>query len=99
MTAVIFESTTHKAMTAGTVAPARPVITRLAFMSRFSDAELAGIYTAAKTDIRVEIFLDKVRAADSVTLTDPRTVAGVQALAAAGLIEASRVPEILGGGA
>jgi len=73
------------------------VITRLAFMSMFTDAELEAIYTAAKQSVKVEIYLDKIKAAENVTLTDPRTIAGVEALTAAGLIDAGRVSEILAG--
>jgi len=73
----------------------RTVLTRLEFISRFSDAELAAIYTAAKKEIALEIYLDKLRAAQDVTITDARTVAGIEALAAAGLIESGRVAAIL----
>jgi hypothetical protein len=73
----------------------RTVLTRLEFISRFSDAELAAIYTAAKKEIALEIYLDKLRAAQDVTITDARTVAGVEALAAAGLIKSGRVAAIL----
>jgi hypothetical protein len=71
------------------------VITRLDFITRFTDAELEAIYTAAKQSVAIEIYLDKIKAADDVTVTDPRTVAGVESLAAAGLIDAGRVSEIL----
>jgi hypothetical protein len=73
----------------------RTVLTRLEYISRFSDAELAAIYTAAKKEIALEIYLDKLRASQDVTITDARTVAGVEALAAAGLIESGRVAAIL----
>ena len=75
----------------------KKVITRIAFMSLFTDAELEAIYTASKQSIKIEIYLDKVKAAEDVTLTDPRTVAGVESMAAAGLIDAGRVSEILAG--
>jgi propanediol dehydratase large subunit len=78
--------------------PAKPTqrpITKLAFMERFTDEELAAIYAAAKTDVRVEVWLDKLKLASEVDLNDPRTIAGVQALAAAGLLSEARVQEVL----
>lgn len=37
------------------------ILTKLAFMRRFSSAELAGIYTAAKSNVLMEIWLDKFK--------------------------------------
>jgi hypothetical protein len=70
-------------------------LTRLQFMSRFTDRELIAIYTAAKQSVEIEVYLDKIRAAQDIMLTDQRTGAGVQSLADAGLIEPGRVSEIL----
>lgn len=67
----------------------------LAFRSRFTDAEKIAIYTAAKTNVQVQIWLDDLMAASDVNLDDSRTIAGVQALEAAGLIGAGRAAEIL----
>lgn len=71
------------------------ILSRLHFMNRFTDAEMAGIYTAAKSSVQVEIWLEKFRLASEINLDDPRTVAGVQALEAAGMIGAGRAEEIL----
>ena len=70
-------------------------ITKLEYMNRFTDAELAGIYTAAKAVIQIEIWLEKFKLATEIDLTDSRTIAGVQALEAAGLIGEGRAAEIL----
>lgn len=70
-------------------------ITRLEYMNRFTDAELATIYTVAKSNVQVEVWLEKFKAATSIDLTDPRTIAGVQALEAVGIIGAGRAAEIL----
>ena len=81
-------------------APARR-LTKLDYMNRFTDAELAGIYSAAKQSIDVEVWLAKFNSATadadgtSVDLDDPRTVGGLQALEAAGLLAAGRAAEIL----
>jgi hypothetical protein len=71
------------------------VITRLAFMNRFTMQELAAIYTAAKTEVMVEVFLEKLKLAEEVNLTDAQTIGGVQALAASGLLSEARVQEVL----
>lgn len=79
-------------------APAQPVsrtVTKLAFMERFTDEELAAIYAAAKTDVRVEVWMDKMKLASEIDLADPRTRAGVEALEALGLIGQGRAAEVL----
>jgi len=75
--------------------PAPRLLTKLNYMNRFTDAELAGIYTAAKSVIQVEVWLEKFKAATDVDLDDPRTQGGVHALEAAGLIGEGRANEIL----
>lgn len=70
-------------------------ISKLAFMERFTDEELAAIYAAAKTDVRVEVWMDKLKLSEFVDLADPRTQDGVLNLEAAGLIGAGRGNEIL----
>ena len=88
------------------VEPPAPVpsvrrLSKLAYMNRFTDAELAGIYAAAKTVVAVEVWLAKFNAttpeADgtSIDLDDPRTIAGLQGMEAAGLLAAGRAAEIL----
>ena len=48
-------------------------LTKLAFMNRFTMEELAAIYTAAKTEVMVEVFLDKLKIAEEVNLADAQT--------------------------
>jgi hypothetical protein len=76
-------------------APSQKVITKLAFMNRFTMEELAAIYTAAKTEVMVEVFLDKLKIAEEVNLADAQTIGGLQALAASGLLTEARVQEVL----
>lgn len=71
------------------------LITKLDYMNRFTDTELATIYTVAKTNIAVEIWLEKFKLASEINLDDPRTIGGVQALEQYGLIGAGRAMEIL----
>lgn len=75
--------------------PAPRPVTKLAFMERFTDEELAAIYAAAKTDVRVEVWMDKLKLASEIDLADPRTKAGVEALEALGLIAQGRAAEVL----
>ena len=69
--------------------------TKLEFFDRFTDAEQVAIYDAAKTVTQVQIWLDKFKLASDIDVTDPRTIAGIQALEAAGLLAAGRAAQIL----
>lgn len=77
------------------VEPPVRTLTKLAYMNRFTDAELAGIYTAAKTVIQVEIWLEKFKLAQEINLDDTYTIGGLQAMEASGLIGVGRANEIL----
>jgi hypothetical protein len=70
-------------------------ISKLDYMDRFTNAELAGIYTAAKQSIQVEVWLEKFKLATHIDLDDPRTISGVHSLEAAGLIGQGRAEDIL----
>lgn len=70
-------------------------ISKLEYMSRFTDAELATIYTAAKSSVLVEIWFEKFKLATDIDLSDQRTIDGLNALELAGLIETGRAAEIL----
>jgi len=76
-------------------------LTKLEFMNRFTDTELATLYTTAKTSVAVEIWLAKFNATTpdengySVYLTDPRTIESVHMLEQAGLLATGRASEIL----
>lgn len=72
-------------------------ISKLAYMERFTDAELANIYAAAKISPAVEVWLEKFKLAEFIDLTDPRTLAGLQALESNGLIGTGRALEVLHG--
>lgn len=76
-------------------APVKRSITVLAFRSRFTQTEKRAIYTAAKTSVDVQIWLDDLAVAAEVILDDVRTEAGVQSMEDAGLISAGRAAEIL----
>ena len=78
-----------------TPVPVQPLPTKLEFFDRFTDAEQIAIYDAAKTVTAIQVWLDKFKLASDIDVTDPRTIAGIQALEAAGLLAAGRAAEIL----
>jgi hypothetical protein len=72
------------------------LLTQLEYMERFTLAELRAIYTLAKTNIDVEIWLEKFKAVkDGVNKFDLRVRVGLEALESAGLIAPGRTAEIL----
>ena len=75
--------------------PVKVLPTKLEFFDRFTDAEQVAIYDAAKTVTQAQIWLDKFKLASDIDVTDPRTIAGINALEAAGLLAAGRAAEIL----
>lgn len=42
------------------------ILTKLSFMRRFSNEELGGIYTAAKSNVLLEVWLDKFKLAEAI---------------------------------
>lgn len=70
-------------------------LTRLRFLSRFTDAEMQAIVAAAETSPALKAALLKWQTAEGIVLTDPATIAGVQALEMIGLIGAGRAAQIL----
>lgn len=70
-------------------------ITRLQFMSRFTDAEMQAVIAASDQSPALRAALLKWQTAEGIVLTDPATVAGVQALEIAGLIGEGRAVQIL----
>jgi hypothetical protein len=70
-------------------------LTRLQFLSRFTDEEMQSIVAAADTLPALKAMMLKWQTAEGIVLTDPATVAGVQALEIAGLIAPGRAEAIL----
>ena len=70
-------------------------ITRLQFLSRFTDAEMQSVIAASDQSPALRSALLKWQTADGIVLTDPATVAGVEALEIAGLLAAGRSAEVL----
>ncbi len=96
-----FDTCNHIPVVEVEPAPLARRLSKLEYMQRFTDAELEGIYSAAKVSTAVEVWLAKFNAASvdadgtSIDLDDPRTVAGVNALESVGLIGVGRAAEVL----
>lgn len=75
--------------------PTKRILTKLEYMSRFTDEELVGIYTAAKTVVLIEIWLEKLKVTTEINLDDPRTIAGLQTMETSQLIAVGRAADIL----
>lgn len=77
--------------------PAQPAgwFTYYQFLQRFTLDEKAGVLEAAKTNSYLAAFLLDLQAAGGCYLTDSQTIAGVQALVAAGLLSEERGSVIL----
>lgn len=93
--AVLTAIATEQSAQVPVASPPIKVITKLAFMNRFTMEELATIYTAARTEVLVEVFLDKLKLAEEINLADAQTIGGLQALAASGLLTEARVQAVL----
>lgn len=72
-----------------------PIITKIAMLTRLTDAEYVGILAAAKTDVEVEAWKTRFDAASTIDLNDSRTVAGIGLLVTKGLLTQARGDEIL----
>ena len=71
------------------------LITSSAFIHRLTAAEYVAILAAAGQSPQVAALVDEFTSAPTVALDDPRLESGLQALAAAGLIAAERIPALL----
>ena len=69
------------------------VLTKLNFLNRFTMSERVTI--RASSDPVVKDIMNLLEVADYVDVTDPNTVQGVGYLSAVGLIQSSRIAEIL----
>lgn len=72
-----------------------PIITKIAMLTRLTDAEYVGILAAAKTDVEVEGWLGRFNAANTINLEDSRTVAGINLLVTKNLLTQARATAIL----
>lgn len=71
------------------------ILTVLQFRGRLTEAEELAITSAGQANAAIRVWLDRLAGALEVNLDDPRTVAGLQSLEAAGLLAPGRASEIL----
>ena len=69
--------------------------TSLEFLDLFTEAEQLAVAGAAMTSAAVKLWYDKMLAAGFVTISDPRTEAGLNALVSADLLTAERKAAIV----
>jgi len=72
-----------------------PIITKLAFRYRLTNAEYVGILTAAKTDVEVMAWVETFNMVSQVNLDDPRTASGLDMMVSKNLLTEERKAEIL----
>lgn len=72
-----------------------PIITKLAMIDRFSDAEYIGILSAAKNDVEVQAWLDRFNVSKNINLEDSRTKSGLDLLVSKSLLIQARADFIL----
>lgn len=76
--------------------PAPPKqFTSLEYLDLFTESEQLAVATAAMTNATVKLWYDRMLAASFITLADPRTEAGLNALVSAGLLTAARKAAIV----
>jgi hypothetical protein len=71
------------------------IISKVAMISRFTNAEYIGILTAKKTDVEVEAWYDVFNAASIVDLQDLITIDGIKFLVGKNLLTQDRANTIL----
>lgn len=77
------------------IIPSVRVVSKFAFLTRFTAAERLAILAESRTDDRIADYLQLVTVADQIDLDLPVMSLGMDLLISLGLIEASRKAEIL----
>lgn len=72
-----------------------PVVSKIAMITRFTDEEYVSILASAKSDIQVEAWLDRFRAANRIELNDSRTIIGINMMVEKNLLTKERGNSIL----
>ena len=70
-------------------------LSKIAMLTRLSDAEYIGILMAAKSDVAVEAWKTKFDAATTISLDDQRTKDGIALLVTKNLLTQARADAIL----
>lgn len=75
--------------------PKMTMLSKVDFLTRFTEVERIAIYTEENINIVVKMWLEMFRAANSINLKDQATIDGVNALESAGILATGRAAEIL----
>jgi len=81
---------------AATPAAKQTSFPRLEFLGLFTEEEKVSLKALESVDPTVALFWEEFRSADTISLTDPRTIRAVEYLSAQGYLGAGRKEEILG---
>lgn len=68
---------------------------KLEFLNRFTDEELAGILDASKINSLIAVWVKKLDLAENVNISDERIINGINKLEEFGLLSTGRAAEIL----
>ena len=93
----VYDPETETFSTPDPVSTPRLRLTKREFRNKFTFAEKQAIYTAARSVVDVQIFLDDLMAAEYIDVDSAETIGGVQALESDTLIASGRADEILAG--
>ena len=93
----VYDPETETFSTPDPVSTPRLRLTKREFRNQFTFAEKQAIYTAARSVVDVQIFLDDLMAAEYIDVDSAETIGGVQALESDTLIASGRSAEILAG--
>ena len=72
-----------------------PIVTKIAFRFRLTDAEYVAILSEAKIDVEVQAWVETFNMVTQVNLDDPRTATGLEMMVTKGLLTEERKTEIL----
>ena len=75
--------------------PYANIVTRLQFLSLFTETELQNILTAAKNNVQIEVYVVKLQSTEHVDLTSDTTINALNSLESIGLLDTGRVAQIL----
>ena len=71
------------------------ILTQEAFVTRLTDQEMMTIYSIAKTNVMIEVWLDRFKMAQEINLDYPFMQEGIRGLEQAGILAPGRAEELL----
>ncbi len=73
----------------------KPIMSKLKFLAKFTNIELASFYALAKTDVMTEVLKDKISMAEFIDLNEKEISDGLDYLILKGILTTQRKEEIL----